>query len=97
MIITLNYGYYIEVDTYNYTLKQKYDGKTKDGDHKDAVRTCGYYGNIRRCMERYLEFVQKDMLEDEVIELKSFITSIEIINKTALHGLEKEFGKFEVK
>ena len=97
MKINLNYGYYIEVDTYNYTLKQKYDGKTRDGQDKDSVRTCGYFGNIRNAIEKYLKLVQLDLLDDEVLSLHELVKSIELINKTAIRGLEKELSRFEVK
>ena len=97
MKINLNYGYYIEVDTYNYTLKQKYDGKTKDGQDKDTVRNCGYFGNIRNAIEKYLIIVQIDLLDYEVLTLQEYVKSIELINKTAVRGLEKELSRFEVK
>ena len=96
-MINLNYGYYIEVDTYNYTLKKKYDGKTKDGQHKDAVRTCGYFGNIRRAIDKYIRLIQIDLLDDEALLLQEYVKSIELINKMAVRGLEKELGRFEVK
>ena len=97
MKINLNYGYYIEVDTYNYTLKQKYDGKTKDGQDKDSVRTCGYFGNIRNAIEKYLKLVQIDLLDDDVLTLQEYVKSIELINKMAIRGLEKELNRFEMK
>lgn len=96
-MINLNYGYYIEVDTYNYTLKQKYDGKTKDGQYKDAVKTCGYFGNIRRAIDKYIRLVQIDLLDEEALSLQEYVKSIELINKTAVRGLEKELSRFEVK
>ena len=97
MKINLNYGYYIEVDTYNYTLKEKYDGQTKDGQDKDSVRTCGYFGNIRNAIEKYLKLVQLDLLDEEALSLQEYVKSIELINKTAVRGLGKELSKFEVK
>lgn len=97
MKINLNYGYYIEIDTYNYTLKQKYDGKTRDGQDKDSVRTCGYFGNIRNAIEKYLKLVQIDLLDDDVLSLQEYVKSIELINKMAIRGLEKELNRFEVK
>ena len=44
--ITLKYGYYIEIDPLNYTLRQKFKGQTREGQEKDSVRNCGYFGNI---------------------------------------------------
>ena len=61
--INLKYGYYIEIDPLNYTLRQKFKGQTREGQEKDSVRTCGYFGNIRsardfhrsgRCCDRPL-------------------------------------------
>lgn len=95
--INLNYGYFIEIDTYNYTLKKEYTGKTKDGADKEAVRTCGYFGNIRRAIDKYIRLVQIDLLDDEVLSLQEYVKSIELINKTAVRGLEKELSMFEVK
>ena len=97
MKINLNYGYYIEIDTYNYTLKQKYDGKTTDGQYKDSVRTCGYFGNIINAIEKYLKLTQLDLLDEEALSLQEYAKSIELINKTAVRGLEEELGRFEVK
>lgn len=97
MKINLNYGYFIEIDTYNYTLKQKYDGKTRDGQEKDSVRTYGYFGNIKNAIYKYLKLVQTDLLDDEVLTLQEYVKSIELINKMAVRGLEKELSKFEVK
>ena len=48
--IKLQDGYFIEVDPLNYTLRQRYSGKTKDGEEKESVRTHGYYGSIRQAV-----------------------------------------------
>lgn len=32
--INLTNGYFIEIDDLNYTLKQRYKGKTKDGEER---------------------------------------------------------------
>lgn len=50
--VKLNYGYYIEIDQLNYTLRQQYIGQKRTGEEKEAVRTYGYYGNIRDAMKR---------------------------------------------
>lgn len=46
-MINLKNGYYIEVDSLNHTLKQRFQGKTKSGEMKDSDRTCGYFPNMR--------------------------------------------------
>ena len=40
--IELKNRYYIEIDPLNYTLRQRYVGQTRDGEKRDASRTCGY-------------------------------------------------------
>lgn len=52
--IYLKNGYYIEVDTMNYTLKREYIGKDKDGNVKNAVKACGYFPNIRQGVCKHL-------------------------------------------
>ena len=44
--ITLKRGYYIEIDSLNYTLRQKYIGTTKTGELKEVSRTIGYFGKM---------------------------------------------------
>ena len=51
LIIKLNNDYEIEIDRLNYTLKKRYINKKGNPD----VRVCGYFGNIRQCMMKYLE------------------------------------------
>lgn len=46
-------GFFIEVDDLNYTLKQRYEGKDKKGNVKDAERIIGYYTNVKDAVERF--------------------------------------------
>lgn len=39
-IIKLINGYYIEIDPLNYTLRQEYIGKTKEGKEKKGTSQC---------------------------------------------------------
>lgn len=95
--IELKNGYYIEVDSLNYTLRQRYTGTTKDGEGKEAFRTCGYYGNIRQAIEKYIKLTQMDVLSDESVSLMEYVKSIEQANKLAVQGLEHVLDKFPIK
>lgn len=95
--IELKNGYYIEVDTLNYTLRRKYIGTTKDGGKKEAYRTCGHFNNIRGAINKYIKLIQLDVLNDESVTLSEYAKNIEQINKIALQGLESVLGRFPIK
>lgn len=95
--ITLNHGYYIEIDPLNYTLKQKFAGTTKNGEAKESSRLIGYYGNIRLAMERYLEMVQIDSLGEGEYTIEQYIEKIEECNRSAMEGIGEVLGRFPIK
>lgn len=95
--ITLENGYYIEIDPLNYTLRQKYTGKTKSGEKKEAFRTLGHFGNIESAIRKYLELTQMDVLDGERLTLEEYVDSIQKINAIALHGIQEELRRFPVK
>lgn len=70
--IKLQDGYFIEIDPLNYTLRQRYSGKTKDGELKESVRTHGYYGSIRQAVDRYITLSQLDFMDGMSIDLKEY-------------------------
>lgn len=96
-VIKLNYGYYIEIDQLNYTLRQKYIGTKRTGELKDAVRTYGYYGDIRAAMKRYIELIQMDKLGEEIYSIEEYINIIEKINKDALISINDALKAFPLK
>ena len=93
MIIILNNGYEIEIDRLNYTLKQKYINKKG----KQDVRVCGYFGNIRQCMEKYLAECQIDFWGSEGIEIAEYVKMVEESNKNAVRDLYEVLERFPVK
>ena len=95
--ITLKNGYYIEIDPLNYTLRQKYIGKTKSGEKKEAFRTFGYFGNMESAIRKYLELSQLDVLDGERLTLEEYVDSIQKINAIALQGIQEELRRFPVK
>lgn len=87
--INLKYGYYIEIDPLNYTLRKKFKGQTREGQEKDSVR-CGYFGNIRSAIEKYLNLIQLEVMRDEVISIQQYVDAVEKSNALVLHGIAEE-------
>lgn len=75
--IELINDYYIEVDELNHTLKQRYIGKDKDGNKKDAERIIGYFPDVQACVERLFRLVVLDETDKTVISLKEYAESAE--------------------
>lgn len=95
--INLKYGYYIEIDLLNYTLRQNFKGQTREGQEKESVRTCGYFGNIRSAIEKYLNLVQQEVMRDEAMSMKQYVDAVEKSNVLALQGISDKLIRFPVK
>lgn len=87
MQITLINGYYIEVEERNYILKQKYEGKSKDGDPKEAERTFGYYGKLGPAIEEFLKQNQSDCGADMAMEMEEYAQFVSRANKEAVEAI----------
>lgn len=92
--IKLQDGYFIDVDPLNCTLRQKYSGKTKDGESKESVRTHGYYGSIRQAVDRYITLSQLDFMDGMSIDLKEYVDLIERLNESAVQRIESAIGRY---
>lgn len=97
MTVKLNHGFFIEIDALNYTLCHKYKGKTRDGREKDAVKTCGYFGNIESAVKEYLRLVQLENLKDETLSSEKFLLAIDKSNEVAVEKIIKRIGESEKK
>ena len=94
--IVLNGGFFIEVDDMNYTLKQEYKGKKRDGSKRVGTKTFGYYGRIDRLYQAYLKAFQEQEMEGMTVNLEAYLNLVEISNKKASEGLLEVFKKFPV-
>lgn len=94
--IMLNGGFFIEVDDMNYTLKQEYAGKKKDGSKRKGSRVIGYYGRIDRLYQAYLKQFQEQEMDGMTINIESYLNLVEISNKKASEGLLEVFQKFPI-
>ena len=97
MTVKLNHGFFIEIDALNYTLCRKYKGKARDGREKDAVKTCGYFGNIESAVKEYLRLVQLENLKDETLSSEKFLLAIDKSNEVAVEKIIKRIGESEKK
>lgn len=93
----LNFGFYIEMDALNYTLCRKYMGKSRDGQEKEAVKTCGYFGNLESAVKEYLRLVQLENLKDETFSAEEFLLAIEKSNEAAVEEIIKRIDGSEKK
>lgn len=87
--VNLKNGYYIEIDSLNCTLKQRFQGKTKSGKAKASSRTCGYFPDVRGAIEKYIKLCRLDVLDGEYLEMQEYIRQIERIDQLALQGIDK--------
>lgn len=92
--IILKNGYYIEVDNFNYTLKQTYLGKDGKGNPKESSRTCGYFGKIEHAIERFLFLTQLDVMDGMTVDFKEYVELVDKSNKLAVQGLESVLSQF---
>lgn len=95
--VELGHGYFIEIDPLNYTLKERYSGKTKNGSEKESVRTCGYYGNIKDAVRRFVTLVRMDSMEDMVFSMHEYIEAMEQHENEIMDELKQLFGNYPVK
>lgn len=93
--IALNRDYFIEIDPLNYTLKQQYSGRTKDGKPRAGERVIGYFGNLRQCVERYMAENQLDDLAGQEMPLVQYVRMIENANKKVMCALEDSLQRIE--
>ena len=75
-IIELRDGYYIEIDEMNATLRQRYEGKTKAGEKKDADRTIGYYSTPREALKRFVALNRLDKMDGTSLSISEYVKEL---------------------
>lgn len=63
LAVELQDGYFVEIDSLNHTLRQRYAGQDKDGNEKESVRTIGYFGDMKQCIKALLERYPRELSE----------------------------------
>ena len=90
MQINLINGFYIETDNRNFTLKQKYIGKRKDGTKKESVKIISHCGSLEQALELFLRINQVPKEAKMAVDLMEYAYFIEQSNKEAVQALKIE-------
>ena len=90
MNISLINGYYIDVTPNNFTLKQKYIGKRKDGTKKESVKIISHCGSLEQALELFLRINQVPKEAKIAVDLMEYANHIEQSNKEAVRALKRE-------
>lgn len=90
MQINLINGFYIETDNRNYTLKQKYIGKRKDGTKKESVKIISHCGSLEQALDLFLRINQVPKEAKIAVDLMEYANYIEQSNKEAVRALKRE-------
>lgn len=93
MQINLSKSYYIEIDEFNHTLKQRYTGKTKDGEDKESVKVIGYYGSLKNAVEGFIKHNQIDSMSYASLNMREYVKMAEEVNKKAVNDIMSLLGK----
>lgn len=70
-------GYYVEIDDYNHTLKQKFIGQGKDGNEKEIERLTGYYPTLPRCVEKVARPLALEDTDGEILSVAEYARAAE--------------------
>lgn len=89
MRIDLINGYYIDIDSMNYTLMQKYDGKDKEGNAKEAVRTLGYFTTLEGALKKFLTLNHIDVMADMGMGMHDYVKKVEESNRMAVQAVKR--------
>lgn len=88
MQISLINGYYIEVNNRNFTLKQKYIGKRKDGTKKEAVNIISHCGSLEQALETFLRMNHIPHDSKLAVDLMEYVNLVERSNKESVQALK---------
>ena len=70
--------YFIEIDTYNHTLKKKYIGiDKKTEEEKEFEKIIGFYRNIQECIEALIRVIPLDENNNTTISLREYAEASE--------------------
>ena len=92
MKIKLDQEFFIEVDSLNHTLKQKYKGETRDGSSKEAEKVIGYFQDVEQCVERYLDERQKLVSTDKAMTMREYVNLVKKSNSDAIKAIKSLLG-----
>ena len=89
MKVNLLNGYYIEIDSMNYTLMRNYVGKDRDGNPKEYVKVCGYFTTLGGAIYKFLKLNQDDLNAETVMEMDEYVKRVEENNRMAVEAIKR--------
>lgn len=92
MQINLINGYYIEIDEYNFTLKQKYQGTTKDGTPKESEKICGYFNKLDGAVDKFIKLNQINEMSKLSLDLREYVKKVKELNEKAVKDIMSVIG-----
>ena len=88
-MIELCNGYYIEVDSMNFTLKKTYIGEKKEtGEKFEAQKVCGYFSNLDGALEKFVKLNQIDYLPHTSLDLGTYLELLHKTNEEAVRVIK---------
>ena len=90
MQVNLINGYYIDVTSNNFTLKQKYIGTRKDGTKKESVKIISHCGSLEQALDLFLRINQVPKEAKMTVDLMEYAYFIEQSNKEDVKALKRE-------
>ena len=87
MKIKLKYGYSIQIDRRNYTLRKDYIKQRHDQTYTVDTKIIGYYPDLSLCIEHYITECQRQLAGEAIFDLNQYIEFIKYCNQTAVADL----------
>ena len=88
MQIQLINGYYIERDKRNYTLKQNYWGKTREGENKEFTKNYGHHQDLEGAVKEFLTINQIAEMSKLSVDLMQYARMVEDSNRNAIRAIQ---------
>lgn len=87
MRIKLKYGYSIQIDRRNYTLRKVFVKRRPNQTYVAATKIIGYYPDLSQCVEKYITECQDKLASDAIFDLHQYAEFIKYCNQTAVADL----------
>ena len=96
IVIILINGYFVEEDAMNYTLKQNYIFKNKEGVERNAIKVHGYFSKLEHAVERTIKLLQLDEMHDLTLQFHDYVEMIKQSNQESVQALKEQLKAVEV-
>jgi len=86
MKIELTSGYYVDIKSREFVLRQETIGHTREGAEELVDKVIGHFSNLHDTIERFILLNQ--ITEDEKLTFEQYVTAVETLNQTAIDAIE---------